>query len=219
MSSIKTIFLDFDGVITPRTPQIFAELTYRIINAHTFLSEQTIINYFQSIINFSPWEGISFFFNELGLQHLIPEIEVAYKKLIINNLKFEAMIDKDFFLLVEYLNNNGIKWKIVSLGATEHLTKIDVIQPKNIYNLNAKSKANPQTFKNMIESLGDVPEECMIIDDGILSIRAAKLNGFHTVFMQTNFYGTEEDYQLYKKFVDHRVFNLKELIEYISLHI
>ncbi|MCB1176763.1 MAG: HAD hydrolase-like protein [Leptospiraceae bacterium] len=74
-----------------------------------------------------------------------------------------------------------------------------------------RSKANPNTFKDIIEFLNINPEECVIVEDGILSIRAAKIIGIQTIYMQNNFYVIEDSYQNYKNYVDKRFFNFLKL--------
>ena len=215
-SKIKTILFDFDGVLVPNTPQMFVDLTYQVVNRHTYLAKETILQYFRSAVSFSPWEAIQFFFHELGIESLLSEIKDEHQKNTINNSNFKNMIDQDFYSIIALLDLKGIQWKIVSLGSNETLQKIFSIKSENIYDLKRQSKANPKTFETLATSQMLRPEECLLIDDGILALRAAKLTGINTTFMQNNFYGTEEHYQFYEEIVDHRVFNMKELKDYIS---
>ncbi|MCB1176762.1 MAG: hypothetical protein KDK36_04190 [Leptospiraceae bacterium] len=120
MRKIKAILFDSDGVITPKTPKIYFDLTHKLINKHTFLTKETLFQYFQSILSFSPWESINLFLKELGLMDLGPDLRTEFKLFFAENLKYQSLIDENFYPLIERLNLNKIDWKIVSLGSTEH---------------------------------------------------------------------------------------------------
>jgi len=61
-----------------------------------------------------------------------------------------------------------------------------------------QSKPNPDIYLTAAKKLGFNPEECLVVEDSIYGITAAKLAGMYTVALEESRFGIDQSGQMQK---------------------
>lgn len=208
----KIILIDFDGVIAPKSIEDTIHFLFNYINCIYPISKDFILNYFKSVASFPVKVSLYTLFFSLGIEELIPNFLNDFKNF---NESEKDIIDPEFIKFIKFCEKNRIKYYIVSLSTPERLKKINFISKEFILSLEDSSKANPKTFKKIVDEIGVYPQNCFIIDDSPMTLRAAKMNHITTI-IRTNTIFSNVDYENFSSSIDYKVQSFSQVQKIIN---
>lgn len=207
MNENKLVLIDRDGVILPKSPEIYIEILYETVKAATPIAKQTIVDYFKAT-SYKPYEAIQLLFKALG-------VDEAYDNFIVNAKT--AKDHKDFHVapgldrFIAMLREKEMLFKVFSAASEEKIINVDYITSADKIEIKDVSKGSVKTFERVREMYND-KTDIYLIDDTPLVCRTAKLAGVTTIFMKTDLY-SEEDQNLYIEYIDYTVSSFDEVLK------
>ncbi len=189
---IKGIIFDFDGVIVDShgiINNLFVKLAEEYLGLH--ITEED----FGRFPGMRFEERIHFFIKEKGLDISKKEIEAAKEKGLFeyytNKKKYVKLFDGLIELFKE-LKKNNIKIALGTNGSRNNV--IEMLKDKNIiqyfdsvvaYDDVAHGKPAPDMFLRNAENLGLEQSECVVIEDSVEGVKAAKHAGMKVIAVST----------------------------------
>lgn len=163
--------------------------------------------------------------SELKIAH--PSLDVdSYRDFIVRNVaetieKNGAALKEGFCELIDYLKLNNYKIALATSSKRERAIKLfgkKNLNPFDIFNgmvfsEDVKiSKPNPEIFLAAAQKMGLAPCNCIVLEDSLNGIQAAKLGGFVSIMVKDLIEPDEDS----KKFCLSIVNNLCEVISYLK---
>lgn len=216
---IKAVIFDCDGTLF--NTEAVARDCYDVVSAKynltlpndfflkvTGVTKESIISYFQKEAS-----GFEKYYDEVKELIVKTNHELCQKK--------DSLTKKGLYEIMDYLDANGYKKAIASSspifhiqGLLDHLHKsyhFDTIttgpEVKN-------SKPAPDIFLVTCKRLELKPEECLVVEDSINGIKAAKRAKTPNIFIKDLVPFSEDDY----RYVDEELTDLSEIISYLEHH-
>ena len=126
---------------------------------------------------------------KVGMKHLGDEKEKIYRSI------YKPVIpNKGLINLLQDLNNNGIDCSVGSSGPTEnvdYVLKECGIEKYFKYKINGdmvvKRKPDPEIFNKAVTALGYDPKECVVFEDSLSGVKAARNAGTNVVALTTTY--------------------------------
>jgi beta-phosphoglucomutase len=85
------------------------------------------------------------------------------------------------------MNNRAVIDRLLAtLGVAEYFSVVVTVDEVK------RSKPDPEIFLKAAEKLGSKPERCVVVEDSIFGVQAAKAGGMRCVAVTQGFYGAEE---------------------------
>mgnify|MGYP001609892866 CR=1 FL=1 len=179
---IKGVIFDFDGVIVDSEPLRYE--SYKKLFWDEFgvkLPDER-----KRILGRDQRENLKYLLEMFGLECDVEEL-VERRKIILKEIfsKKENIIPIDGILdFLETLKKKRIKMAVASSSSLEYLENIcDGLKIKDYFDcilsgeMVKKKKPNPDIFLLALEKLGLEKEECVVIEDSLSGIEAAKRAG------------------------------------------
>jgi hypothetical protein len=210
---LEGFLIDFDGVISKKSIVSTLDFAYKYINSQTPISREFVEDYFKKVLCFSPLPSVELLFISLGINDKLPDFFNKLKNL--DKDKKEIIIGNDFYDFLNFCDKYKIKYYILSLASSERLKHIKNFNPKLVYGLNAKSKADMLTFKQLISEMQINPSNWGYIEDTPIALRTGKLAKFKTFMMKNKIYNDRE-YNQFKNFIDYKVNSFPEIQKIIK---
>lgn len=185
---INAVLFDFDGVIANTLTyhvqawqQVFAAHGVEILAEDVCLLEGQLAEEIGRQL--AEQKGVSLTENMLR--------EMVRQKRAIYNQITQAMVYPAARRLIDYLKENALKIALVTgalrqnvetVTGKEFLTQFDAIIAGNDV---ARTKPHPDPYLAAAEKLNVPPEECLVIENAPLGIRAARLAGMFCIALKT----------------------------------
>lgn len=187
MSKFKAIIFDMDGVITDSEslmetvfPELSAELGYTMTQKHIFDTLGTTLEF-----------GKEYFAKEFGKDFPYELLcERFFRRLIDMAYQGEMKLKSGVIELLDYLKEHRYPIALASSN-----TKECVMSYMEAFQLNhyfssiltgddvEEGKPNPALFLDSAKNLNILPSECMVIEDSLNGLKAAKAAGMTSVFI------------------------------------
>jgi beta-phosphoglucomutase len=214
MSDLKAIIYDLDGVIT-ETARFHYE-SWKAISLELGLELTEKLNTKlkgigrrESLDKIIEWSGV--YLAELEKQQLLQKKNQHYLKLI------EEMNQNDVFDGFIKFNQNAMKKGFTtavgssSKNAIKILDYLDIIDQFHVIidgGMVKRTKPAPDIFKLAAERLNIIPENCIVVEDSLAGIEAAKLAGMKVISFGEKKFSKMVDSHLYHwSKADIRTFN------------
>lgn len=207
------ILIDFDGVIAKEAVDNVINFVYEYINRYTPLEKDYIKTYIKTVACFPTDNSIRFIFSAFGLDEQVSDFFEKFKNFDKNHNEFK--IEEDFTGFIRFCEENNLQYKIFSLAAFERLKVVGNISQNNIYSLNNHSKASIHTFKEVENNMKTDLTNWLYLEDNPVALRTGKLAGL-TTFMMLNNVFTEDDYNIFNKYIDYTVASFVEAQDIIQ---
>jgi len=186
--TIKAVLFDFDGVIADTLTyhvqawqKVFAEYGVKILPEDVCLLEGQLAE--QIGRSLAQQKGLSL--DEMTLKKMVQQKRDIYNQIT------KARIYPATQKLIEYLKQNSIKIALVTgailqniepVTGKEFLKNFDaIVTGKDV----THTKPNPEPFLTAANKLDVKPEECVVIENAPLGIRAAKRAGMFCIAVKT----------------------------------
>jgi len=187
MRRYKAVIFDMDGVITDSEslletefPKLCAEYGYTLTNKHIQDTLGTTMEF-----------GKQYFAKEFGEQFPYELIcQKFFDRLIAMAYRGEMQLKPGVLQLLEYLRKNHFPIALASSN-TKHcvMSYLDAFHIKEYFSsiLSGddvdKGKPDPSLFINSAKNLNVHPDECIVIEDSLNGLRAAKAANMTSVFV------------------------------------
>ena len=197
MKNMKSaIIFDFDGVIIDS--ESIRYKTYKEL----FLKEYSVELPDKDVIfvGRTPRENMVYFLEMYNLKGNVNELMDKRKELLNNIFSKKENIKPipGLFGLLKQLQSNEIKLAIASSSSEEYVTPIlkylnlaDTFDVVVTGNMVTKGKPDPEIFIKAVDMLNEKRENCVVIEDAISWIVAAKAAGIKVIAI-TSFFSREE---------------------------
>ncbi len=186
---IQAILFDFDGVLVDSEPLHFAAEQAAIEHYGGTLTKELYEETLgKSVRDSFEWYRVT--------NNMLIEIE---KLLEAHDTFFFNLIDSHLHLIdgaievIKLVQNNGFKFAIASSGNRGYITRaLNKFKLLNVFQNNItsiedvrKGKPEPDLFLHAANKLKVEPKYCLVIEDAINGIRAAKAAGMQSLFLNT----------------------------------
>jgi len=85
------------------------------------------------------------------------------------------------------MNNRSVIDSMLKVNGLEHLFQVTVTA-NNV----SHSKPNPEIFLKCAEQLGSLPKGCVVVEDSLFGVKAAKAGGMSCIAVTTGVYSAQE---------------------------
>jgi hypothetical protein len=215
---IKGILIDFDGVISKNSVTLILDFIHDYINQFIYIPHDVLKNYFKSVICFPTGPAIDLLFSSLGILDKIHDFVKKYH--LLTEYKGKSMeIDAGFAGFIDFCKTYNIEYRLLSLAGKSDLRigKIkSYICDSNIIQLSNRSKADPNTFKDLGEMNHINLREWLYLDDSPMALNSASIAGLNTVVMINKLF-TAKDRRLYKESIHHQITGFSDLKRIIKI--
>lgn len=186
---IKAILFDFDGVLVDSEPLHFAAEKAAIEKYGGILTKKA----YEETLGRSVQDSFEWYRLTNNIRITTEELLETHDKFFLN------LIDSHLFLMdgaievITLAQNNGFKFAIASSGNREYITRalnkfnlLSLFQ-NNITSIEnvKKGKPEPDLFLYAANKLKVEPKHCLVIEDAINGIIAAKYAGMQSFFLNT----------------------------------
>lgn len=197
MKNMKSaIIFDFDGVIIDS--ESIRYKTYKEL----FLKEYSVELPDKDVtfVGRTPSENMVYFLKMYNLKGNVNELMDKRKELLNNVFSKKENIKPipGLFGLLKQLQSNEIKLAIASSSSEEYVTNIlkylnlaDTFDVVVTGDMVTKGKPDPEIFIKVVNMLNEKRESCVVIEDAINGIAAAKAAGIKVIAI-TSFFSREE---------------------------
>ena len=186
---IKAVIFDLDGTIVNNIPfhaQAFLEFA-RDKNTHLTVGE-----YYRKIQGRINKEIIPTLFGKKlskeKIKKYASEKEAIYRRLYQNVIPMPGLFD-----LFKKIKERGLKLALATSAPSENVDHVlGKLNIKDVFDAQVngdhvnKGKPNPEIYLKTLEKLGVEPKECLVFEDSIPGIRAAKAVGMKVVAITTS---------------------------------
>ena len=212
---IKAIIFDMDGVLIDSEP-------YQLKQHEAYLRTKGI-NLTREKLNLSVgaspklrWESIQDnFHGELTREKYDAEFTAFRRDIDIN---YKDILNPGVLDLLNWLKNESYK---IALASSANMNKIKMVldqcKIENYFEdilsgeMFNHSKPNPEIYLTMAKRLNFYPCDCLVVEDSIHGITAAKSAGMYTVALEENRFGFDQSS------ADVKILNLLELKKILLL--
>ena len=215
---LSGIFLDFDGVISQNSPQLMIQWLHDYARRVSGLpiGEEIMRGLGTWGTAFPPRDLLNLFFRSFGILVEVGEVQ----QLMHREISPAIQIDPAFTRLIESCNQQGIQLKVLSqrsatTGTFNQLHHVPGLELHMICSTQGLSKANPECYRQVGQSLGLDLSSWLMVDDSPYALRGAKLAGLKTALMVTSNFNVE-DYLHYQDLIDLRLSSLADLLPVIK---
>lgn len=194
-NSHKLHIFDMDGTILDSMP-MWATIASDYLDSYNITHDDGV----NKLIESYTLENAAKYFIELGLDKTVDEIIKDIYDFSFNKYKYEIPAKPGMAELLKKLHENGDTICLLSaspvqcaeaafdrLGVLKFFDKLLSCQDLET------DKTVPETFVNAAASLGFKPEETVVYEDALYSIRSAKAAGCKTIAIYDDFAATEWD--------------------------
>src|SRR3990167_7396101 len=185
---IKAVIFDLDGTIVDNIPfhaQAFLEFA-RDKNTHLTVGE-----YYSQIQGRINKEIIPALFeknlSEEKIKRYANEKEAIYRRLYKNVTSVAGLFD-----LFKKIKEKSLKLALATSAPSENVNHVlGKLNIKNVFDIQVngdhvnKGKPEPEIYLKTVERLGGKPNECLVFEDSIPGIRAAKAAGMKVIAITT----------------------------------
>ena len=178
----KAILFDLDGTII-HTERFWQEATVQLMNKKPDACPILKQELSQKLIGRAIHESCQLIKDELNLLESIEELMLEKETHALNLYKNQITYLKGFEDFFQEAMNHGLKTAIATnstqktLHAANEESKLHTFFGEHMYSIAAvgnKAKPNPDIFLYAAEKLQIDPAECLVIEDSITGVRAAK---------------------------------------------
>jgi beta-phosphoglucomutase len=193
----EAVIFDWDGTIADTMKPILASF-------HRALQEILGTDVPDEFIERRIGVGARDTFKEILREKQVPFDEALIQQLLAVKIRVqvERAVEVKLFPgareLLEALNGK-VKVALASMNNREVIdTMLNVLDVKNYFGVVitrdevSHSKPNPEVFLKAAQKLGVVPEKCVVLEDSVFGVEAAKAGGMGCVAVSTGFYSREE---------------------------
>jgi FMN phosphatase YigB (HAD superfamily) len=210
--TIRGFFIDFDGVISKKAVHVLIEFASEYINSFTPIPPAILKEYIKIVTAFPLAEAVGLLMKAIGLSDKTNEFLLKCRDL--TNFNNENIgIDSDFIRFIDFCEENELKYFILSM-ADSSSTRLKMLQAAigndHILSVNNRSKSDPEMFTSLTKEMLLDPAEWYVVDDSPLALRSASLAGVNTIMMLNDVF-TEDDYLIFKDFINYKVNSFDEL--------
>lgn len=195
---IKAVIFDFDGVIvdSERLHFMTEKNLLRKYGAH--LSEQT----FEQTLGRSVRDTLSLYKGIYNISSSLEELLQQHDKLFLQLVDQYLQINDGFIELLDLLQKHKYPFAIASSGTLEYIThalnKFNLIHlfinKITTIDMVKRGKPAPDLFLDAARELEINPSFCLVIEDSVSGIKAAKSAGMQSLFLNTEKVIKEQDY-------------------------
>lgn len=216
---IKAVIFDMDGVLIDSEPQQLKRFEdYLNYNEIDFTQEKL-----NQIVGASPkllWDYIQDMFHG----------KMTREEFKADFMEFNKTLNRDFIMNYKDILNPGaldlLNWLKdehykIALASSSNMNKIEVVLSQcglenyfevilsgEMFN---RSKPNPDIYLTTAKKLNINPEECLVIEDSIYGITAAKAAGMYTIALEESYFGIDQSG------ADAKILNLLNLKEVLKM--
>ena len=199
MNGLNLVIFDMDGVIVDSETlscsalqQVIAEKFSVFVNPSSY----------PNIIGKSLKDALKYYSELYGFDFSLNDVlsierqkDTVYFSIAKGNLVPIEGLDK----LLDFLDTNGIKYCVASSGSLEKikftLNELN-LQDRFVNSVFsseqvARGKPFPDLFLHASTTLGVSPENCLVVEDSVMGVKAAKAAGMRAVGLCTSFSGDE----------------------------
>jgi hypothetical protein len=215
INNIKAILVDFDGVIAENSNLISLQFIEDYINGCVPFLRSNIEQFYKSTNSFPVKLRFKMLFTALGIEDKFEDF--TEKAGSMGEYKgMQLVVDKTFFELVKWCNENDTICKIFSATSVKRLSSFGFEDQSIIYSTSGLSKADSKTYLHVANDLGIEPDNVMMIDDCPVVLAMAKKAGMITVRKKNNLFN-DADFVQYRDFVDFEIEKISEITENINI--
>ncbi len=194
---IKAIIFDMDGVLIDSVKYLYEAFNLALKKYDVYINNEDIKKYLGKPMR----EKIKMWKEEYNIKEDIDIAKFSKEvfELEMNLLKENVKVDKNLLDLVQSLKENNLKLAVATSSPKSRAENIleliglkentDVLLTDEDFE---KSKPNPDIFLKTAERLGVNPEECVVIEDAVNGIIAAKNAGMKSIALLTKYHGKDE---------------------------
>ncbi len=207
--NIKSILLDFDGVIASESTKILCDTCYQFISEHIHIEYVVFSDMFRTFMPFPLSISKSAILKATGLEDLGASFIER-----INSVS--ADISGATFCL-DFCRKKDIPVYVFSTGdgrAKKYDEIKSMIDPDYIVIDPGLSKLVPSSYTRLFHSKNINPQECLVIDDSYAALGSAKHAGAITGLMK-NSMNCSDCFDKYSAFIDYIFDDLDQLTEYL----
>ena len=212
---IKAIIFDMDGVLIDSEPHELKKHKDYLISKGIYLTQEKL-NLTVGAGSKLRWECFKDILHwNMTREEYDSQVMEFYKDTIIN---YQDILNSGALDLLHWLNNEPYKIALASSATMKKIEMVldqcgirnyfDVILSGEMFN---NSKPNPDIYLTTAKKLGFNPEECLVVEDSIYGITAAKTAGMYTVALEENRFGFDQSN------ADIKVSNLLDLKEILKI--
>ncbi len=185
---MKTIIFDMDGVIVDSEP-LHAELELEILEELVGISDREEHLKFIGTTDAYQW---SYYKDRYGISQSIEELIDLKKQVFMDNIHrlkliagfkefLELLIENKYRLALASSNNRQIIDKILDIFELEDYFKVSISGEEV-----EKGKPDPEIFLKAAKELSSPIESCIVIEDSLNGLRAAKASNMKAIGLHSN---------------------------------
>lgn len=208
---IKAVIFDVDGVI------LNSEMYYQERRDHFFATKGILLNAkdHQAFIGSNPDAMMRYLFpDDLKMQEVIKQEYTEFSKKYPRDTR--ALLNPDIKPLLVQLKEQGIRLAIASsgtlVGIHEMLTEnqlSDYFELVVSGEMFEESKPNPEIYSYTVGQLGLNVSDCLVVEDSMLGISAAKAAGLRVLALK------QQAYEVNQESADARIDSLQEVLKFL----
>ena len=215
---IKALIFDLDGTLF-NTEELSYKCFIKVAAKHDLTLPK---DFFKNITGTTKPKAMAYFKKE------VPEMVELYdevRKLITEKINEyahikDSLVKPGFYELMDYLDDHHYLKAIASSSTIEHIRTM-LKQLHKEYRFDAlisgemieRSKPSPDIFLKCAEVLKVDIKDCLIIEDSINGIKAARASGAKNIFIEDMIAFNKEE----SGFVDTKLDSLKDVITYLGI--
>ena len=199
---IRAIIFDFDGVIVDSERLHFMTEKNLLRKCGAHLNEQT----FKQTLGHSVRDTLSLYKDVYNISLSLKELLQQHDKLFLQLVDKYLQLSDGFIELSDILRKHKYPFAIASSGTLEYIThalnKFNLvhlfINKITTIDMVKRGKPAPDLFLHAARELEINPLFCLVIEDAVSGIKAAKAAGMHSLFLNTEKIIKEQDYNTRK---------------------
>ncbi len=219
---LKGVIFDMDGVIVNSEP-LYIEVGKKIfLDLDLIISDEEYYSYIGSSLN-NMWRDIKEKYQLKGIP--VEQLCDLSIEQIINRLINEEnlRLENGFSDLIQDLKSNSVKIALAT-SSPDEIVKIilDKLNINNIFDtvisgdMVTSSKPDPEIFRKAIKRLDLLPEECVVIEDSLNGILAAKRSGVFCIRYTKNCINNDGLLSADWMVDDFKKLNYKKMVQFIK---
>ncbi len=194
---MKAIIFDMDGVLINSTKYVWESFNKLLEKYGVHFTKKDIKKY----LGMSMRDKLNIWKKEYNIQEEINPLEFSKEafKIELKLVEKELRPNKIILDLIDSAKNKNIKIAVATSSTNARAIKIlELLKIKERldYLVTAedieKHKPNPQIFLKAAEEIGISPKECVVFEDAVNGIQAAKSAGMKSIAILTEFTSKED---------------------------
>ncbi|MFA5084218.1 MAG: HAD family phosphatase [Candidatus Paceibacterota bacterium] len=193
---LKAVIFDMDGVLINSTKYIWKSFNILLKDSGVHFSDKDIKKY----LGFSLRDKLELWKKDYGIgDYNLEEFSRKAGKMELEFMKKELHPNEDLDRFLNELKDNGIKLAVATSSLRWRAEKIlEVLQIKEFFDAIVTAedvknhKPSPDIFLEAAKQLDENPENCVVFEDAVNGIEAAKKGNMKAIAMKTEFHSRKE---------------------------